>query len=149
MNKKKTMIIILSSLFMLLFAACTNSNDMKDGYYTAETKDFENGWKEYVCVLVKNGNIISIDYNAKNESGYVKAWDGEYMQLMNSYSGTYPTEYTREYSSQVLESQDPLQIDSVSGATHSGQTFTALMKAVSESAKAGDSSIAIVDTGAE
>jgi major membrane immunogen (membrane-anchored lipoprotein) len=40
-----------------------------DGGYYAITDAFNNGWKEYVSLLVKNGNIVNVYWSALNEEG--------------------------------------------------------------------------------
>ena len=90
-------------MFVLLMSGC--GGKMKDGYYTAETAEFSHGWKEYVCIQVKDDTIVSAEFNAKNESGFIKAWDNEYMRNMSSKSesGIYPNKYTREYVQQLID----------------------------------------------
>lgn len=120
-------------------------NTMKDGYYTAEMKEFTNGWREYVCIQVKDDKIVSAEFNAKDESGFIKAWDNEYMHNMESLQGTYPNKYTREYVQQLIEGQKKTKVDTITGATSSGENFAELVEAVIAQAKKGDSSIAIVE----
>lgn len=136
--------------FSLLLAAfllggCSAQPKMKDGFYTAETADFSHGWKEYLCIMVKNDTIVYAEFNAKDPSGYIKAWDNAYMERMNSVQGTYPNEYTRAYVAQLIEVQNSEEIDAVSGASSSGGNFLKLSAAVIEQARKGDSSTAIVE----
>lgn len=118
---------------------------MKDGYYTAEMSEFSHGWKEYVCIQVKDDTIVSAEFNAKDESGFIKAWDNEYMKNMGSMAGTYPNKYVREYVQQLMEEQKNLKVDMVAGASSSGGNFAKLVPAVIEQAKKGDSATAVVD----
>ena len=117
---------------------------MKDGYYTAEMSDFSFGWREYICILVKNDKIVSAEFNAKNESGFVKAWDNEYMRNMEPVEGIYPNKYTREYVQQLIDGQKDTKVDMLTGATSSGKNFEKLVQAVIEQAKKGDSSVVSV-----
>ena len=59
-------------------------------------------------------------------------------------NGTYPNEYTRYYASQLLEGQGEGNIDAISGATSSHESFQKLAQAVLEQARKGDSSVVIV-----
>lgn len=143
--KKK--IIIVSFLVILIIAAVIkvyNLDSMKDGYYTAEMEEFSNGWKEYLRIQVKHGTIVSAEFNAKNESGFIKAWDNSYMKTMQSIQGTYPNRYTREYVQQLIDGQEDIQVDTVTGATTSGNNFKKLVEAVLEQAEKGDSETVIV-----
>ena len=82
MKKKYLSLLLVPALFLMILTGCNAGSNMKDGYYTAEMSESSHGWKEYVCILVKNDKIVSVEFNAKNESGFIKAWDNEYMRNM-------------------------------------------------------------------
>lgn len=136
-------------LCILLLSGCGSNTKMKDGYYTAEMSDFSHGWKEYVCILIKQDTIVSAEFNAKNESGFIKAWDNEYMHNMYQDTGTYPNQYTRHYVEQLINGQKNTEVDVLSGASHSGGNFKKLIAAVIKQAQKGDSSVTIVKTEEE
>lgn len=146
--RKKKMILLLAIVFCvcgcLIGWFWTRSGTMKNGYYTAEMSEYDHGWKEYVCILVKNGSIISIEFNAKDPSGFIKAWDNSYMKNMKLVSGTYPNEYTRLYGSGLIETQDIEKVDMVSGASNSGGHFYKLVNAAVEQAKKGNPNVKLV-----
>ena len=139
-------IILILLLMTSLLTACKNQTELQDGYYTAQVSEFSHGWKEYITILVKGGDIISVEYNAENASGFIKSWDNAYMQTMLHSNGTYPNEYTRYYASQLLEDQGADSIDAINGASSSHVSFQILAAAVLEQARQGDSSIIVVDT---
>ncbi len=131
---------------MLLLSGCGAQTGMKDGFYTAEMAEYSHGWKEYLCILVKNDRIVYAEFNAKDASGYIKAWDNAYMEnMITGGTGTYPNAYTREYVAQLTETQDPDAIDAISGASHSGSNFDKLSHAVVEQARKGDSTVVAVE----
>ena len=143
---KKNRIVWLATIALCLcLTGCGSEKGMKNGYYTAEMKEYDYGWKEYVCIFVKNNTIVSIEFNAKNASGFIKAWDNAYMENMKPVSGTYPNEYTRLYGSRLLESQDIEEVDVISGATSSGGNFYKLVNAAVEQAREGNSEVAVVE----
>ena len=144
----KRIFAILAGMLLLvsLLTACGSRTQLQDGYYTAQMSEFSHGWKEYITILVRDGSIISVEYNAENASGFIKSWDNAYMQTMLHAQGTYPNEYTRYYANQLLEGQGEGSIDGMTGATSSHESFQILAKAVVEQARKGDSSIAFVDT---
>ena len=143
----RRMIAMLLGLMLTasLLAACGTGTGLQDGYYTAQAAEFSHGWKEYITILVRDGSIISVEYNAENASGFIKSWDNAYMQNMLHSNGTYPNEYTRYYAGQLLEGQGEGVIDAISGATSSHSTFQMLAQAVLEQARKGDSSIVTVE----
>lgn len=144
-RKIKAGVLSILLIFVMLFAGCGSSGDLKDGYYTAEMAEFSHGWKEYLVIQVSNGNIVSAEFNAKNESGFIKAWDNSYMKNMMTIQGTYPNKYTREYVQQLLEEQTDIRVDAVTGASSSGSNFVKLVEAVLKQAQKGDSRTAIVE----
>lgn len=119
---------------------------MKDGYYTAEAAAFDSyGWKEYITIYVSDGQIITVEYDAFNASGFVKSWDIDYMRTMKMESGTYPNEFTRTYAISLLNWQNPAEVDTISGATHSHTKFQMLAEAAMAKARAGDKEVALVE----
>ena len=147
MNRMKRIKIVLLSVVMVLMgvsAGCGGVNGLKDGFYTAEMSEFSHGWQEYLIIQVKGGEIVSAEYNAKDESGFIKAWDNSYMKNMMSKQGTYPNKYTREYVQQLIDGQKNTTVDVVTGASNSGQNFVKLVEAVLKQAAAGDSATAVV-----
>lgn len=146
MGMRKLIFMALTLAFAISLSACsTTASEMKDGYYTAEAADFDQyGWKEFITVYVNNNKIITVEYNAKNASGFIKSWDLDYMRTMNSECGTYPNEYARSYSVSLLNWQDPAKVDAVTGATHSYSSFQVLAEAVIAQARAGDKQVAFV-----
>lgn len=141
--KKYLLLILLCTVFLI--SGCGGRSKMKDGFYTAEMSGYDHGWKEYLCIMVKNDTIVYAEFNAKNSSGYIKAWDNAYMQDMKAGTGTYPNEYTRGYVSQLIEAQTPEGVDTVTGASHSGANFQKLSAAVITQALAGDSETIVVE----
>mgnify|MGYP000885796419 FL=1 len=144
---RKVILTLLAALVCLGLSGCgpKSATGLVDGYYTAEMAQYQNGWKEFVTICVSGGKIVTVEYNARNKSGYIKSWDMEYMRKMSGVAGTYPNAYTRNYAAQLLETQGAEGIDVVSGATTSGGNFTRMVQALVEKAKAGDTTVAVVE----
>lgn len=141
----KKYLFVLILCVAAVMCGCRASSKMNDGFYTAEMADYSHGWKEYLCIMVKNDTIIYAEFNAKNPSGYIKSWDNEYMQNMLTVNKTYPNEYTRNYVSQLIDTQASDSIDAISGASHSADNFRKLSEAVIKQAVKGDSSTIVVE----
>ena len=148
-NWCRTALLLAMLLPAVLLAGCCGGSGLQDGYYTAQAQEFSHGWKEFVTIMVKGGEIVSVEYNAENASGFIKSWDNAYMQTMLHSNGTYPNEYTRYYARQFQEDQNADSIDALTGATSSHSSFQLLSEAVLEQARQGDSSVRVVDTSKE
>ncbi|MDR0886016.1 MAG: FMN-binding protein [Clostridiales Family XIII bacterium] len=150
MRKSRRLAILVLGIILIFSSILLSGCDLtppkyQDGTYTAIQSEFAHGWKEYVVISIINDKIVSIDYNAKNPSGFIKQWDGTYMKVMNAVSRSYPNKYVREYKRQLLETQDPSKVQILTGATNSGHTFISLTEAALEHAKTGDLSVAEVE----
>lgn len=148
---KRRLCALLAVLLVLAAAlgGCASKSALQDGYYTAEMSGYEHGWKEFVTVTVKGGKIVAAEYNARNESGFIKSWDNAYMQVMLSAQGTYPNEYTRNYAAQLVERQTGEGLATLAGASTSATTFSMLCNAVVQQARLGDSRTTVVQSPAE
>lgn len=147
MKRKVTAVLLIMLMLIPTFvlSGCgKKKHELQDGYFTAQAAEFSHGWKEFVTIHVRDGKIISVEYNAKNSSGFIKSWDMDYMRLMNMIAGNYPNKYTRGYGGQLLETQDPQEIDGLTGATHSYHTFQQLAAAAIEQSKNGNHEVIIV-----
>lgn len=143
------MLVLCTFLCAPILSGCSDKNHLKDGFYTAEMSEYSHGWKEYLCIMVKSGQIVYAEFNAKDPSGYIKAWDNAYMQNMSAVEGTYPNEYTRNYTAQLIAAQSPDGVDAVSGASHSGSNFLKLAQAVIDQAAAGNPETVAVPANGE
>lgn len=143
---KKIILIALSLTLVLLLGACSSSQPQwQDGYYTAEASEYIHGWKEFVTLNIRDGKIVSVEYNARNSSGFIKSWDMDYMRTMDMIVGNYPNRYTRDYGSQLVETQDISQVDALAGATTSHSSFQQLVQAALDNAAKGDTTVAVVN----
>ena len=102
---KRILSLILVLLFMVSLTACTEKTGLQDGYYTAQAAEFNHGWKECITIMVKDNSIVSVEYNAENESGFIKSWDNAYMQTMLHSNGTYPNEYKKLAAAVLKQAQ--------------------------------------------
>jgi major membrane immunogen (membrane-anchored lipoprotein) len=144
----------LLALWFLLAASCPGGGGgagsggarLANGYYTAEAASFNrHGWKEYITIYVDNNNIVTVEYDAKNASGFPRSWDLDYMRVMVALEGTYPTAYGREYSMALLRLQKPEGIDALAGATESYNCFKILAATAISQARANNKDVALVE----
>lgn len=143
---RRAAVVLLAGIIAAgMLTGCGSTKRYKDGFYTAEMSEFSHGWEEYLIIQMKNNKIVSAEFNARNESGFIKAWDNAYMKNMMPTSGTYPNEYTRMYVQQLIDGQADTKVDAITGATSSGKNFEKLVDAVLKQAAAGDSTTAVVE----
>jgi len=109
----------------------SGTKQYKDGTYYAEADDFdESGWKDTVTIEVKNGKIVSVDWNAINKDGGddkdTLSRNGGYKMV--EYGGAQAEwhEQAEKVEAYLVEKQDPTDIkykdndghtDAISGAT--------------------------------
>ncbi len=81
----------------------------KDGSYYASKDEFANGWKEYVTLLVKNGNIVDVYWSALNEAGDdKKVFDMEGNYNMVKFGGAQAEWYEQAQKAEqhLIQTQD-------------------------------------------
>lgn len=144
---KRVLILITVLTLAVLLSSCSQDNaELQDGYYSAEAAEFDtHGWKEYITIYVRANKIVTVEYNARNASGFIKSWDIDYMRNMQMTDGTYPNEYSRVYAVSLLNWQNPSGVDAVSGATHSHNSFKLLAEAAIAQARDGYKQVALVE----
>ena len=147
MKKQRLITLFVCILLCLQLVSCKKEAELHNGYYTAEASEYNFGWKEHVTICVMNNQIVSVEYNAENASGFIKSWDNAYMRNMKSVQNTYPNEYTRYYAAQLTGNKEAPEIDLLSGASNSGGNFQKLSEAVVKQAIKGDSSVVEVAGG--
>lgn len=95
---------------------------LKDGTYKGATPADDYGYKHRVVFDMKQGKMVSIDYDEVNLDGHAKQHDVEYGKRMLQ-SGTTPDIAYPKYDSEMLTKQDFNKVDAVSGASYSNYRF--------------------------
>lgn len=121
----------------------------QDGEYRAEGAEYSNGYKEYVVITIADGKISKAEFNAVNESGDLKTDDEDYKASMEEQNGTYPEEYMKKLTDELVDTQSTDDVEAVTGATHSSSDFKVLADAALKNAEDGNTTTAIVELGSE
>lgn len=105
----------------------------KDGEYTGESPYDDYDYKHVVKLEIKKGKVVALDYDEVHKNGTGKQDDEEYCREMSDV-GTTPAIAFPVYENSLLERQNILEVDAVSGASYSLYRFRyavtmALMKA--------------------
>lgn len=115
------------------YALPISAKGCKDGEYTGESPYDDYDYKHVVKLEIKEGKIVSLDYDEVHRNGTGKQDDEEYCREMSD-TGTTPARAFPVYENSLLERQNILEVDAVSGASYSLYRFRyavtmALMKA--------------------
>jgi major membrane immunogen (membrane-anchored lipoprotein) len=89
-----------------------------DGTYSAAAPADAFDYQHVVTISLKNEKITSVDYNKIKHSGKGKQEDTAYCKEMRS-AGTTPAIAYPIMEKQLLEKQNIMEVDEVSGATYS------------------------------
>lgn len=113
-----------------------DGDKLKDGDFKAIGKEDERGWTPFVTITVKEGKIDSASYDEVSSNAFVyKTEDEGYKaNFMNIKKVDLVAAYGK-FGTELIEKQDPAQVDATGGATHSGETFIELAKKALEQAK--------------
>lgn len=95
---------------------------LKDGTYKGATPADDYGYRHEVVFEMKDGKMISLDYDEIHKDGHAKQSDEAYCKRMLQ-SGTTPAIAYPIYESEMLGKQDFNQVDAVSGASYSNYRF--------------------------
>jgi major membrane immunogen (membrane-anchored lipoprotein) len=149
---KKILYIILCPIIPIFIAtiflnACqTQQNKLQDGYFTAKNLNYDkNGWQEYLTIFVNDGIITTVEFNAQNNSGFLRSWDMDYISEEHERTGVNPNYYPRLYASYLIALQDPSRIQSITGGRRTHEIFINLAKAAINQSLIGDLKIIEVD----
>lgn len=145
MNLKKNLLVfcVVSLLAASLLSGCKakdyGSMTYKDGTYTGVYEDEDEHSKSSVEVTLKieGGRIVDCQYVEKDKDGKVKGADyGKEAGEAKYRLAQLAVEGAQTYPGQLLEKQNPDEMDAVSGATVSFKCFQqAVYQALDKAAK--------------
>lgn len=101
----------------------TNYQMLKDGEYKLETSEDERGWAHTFTLVVKDGKITESNYDMVNKDGGMKTADKDYNKNMKDKSGASFAEAVEKLNAELVEKQDPAEVEVVSGATSTTDSF--------------------------
>ncbi len=130
-------------------ATKTAGGDLQDGTYQLEEKNYENDYRAVFSIVVKDGKITKSDYDNVNKDGSSKTKDTDYEKNMKAKSGVGPAEYTKQLNAALEKEQDPSNVEVVTGATHSSESFQNYAQQLIQAAQAGKTDKIEIDNGAD
>lgn len=155
--------LLLSFLILILISGCTQDeliNDStsgeilpakesiyQDGWYQAATKYYdENGYGQFLTILIKNKTITKVSYREFNQEGLerltVDGNDYRWDKLSPLNLGSL---YSKLYND-LLMNQSATAITTVSGASKTSETFKRLSQGALKGAIENDSRLQQIDT---
>ncbi|MFW7363814.1 extracellular electron transfer flavoprotein PplA [Vagococcus fluvialis] len=126
--------------------------DLKDGEYTLEEKNENNGYRAVFTMVVKDGKITESKYDNINAEGKSKTEDAEYNKMMEEKAGNKPEKFIPELNEAFLAAQSADGVDVVTGATHSTESFKNYAQQLiqaAQAAQAGKTDKIEIDNGAD
>ncbi len=130
---KRIIVMVISILFVLgFFTACGGGKDdfpkPSDNVVLAESDFDSHGWKGKIAITFDRDDITKVDFDEINKDGDRKSKDQTYAENMKPASGITPAEAYEQLEKQLVENQEPSEVDVVSGATSSSKLFVELAK---------------------
>ncbi|MEG0079678.1 MULTISPECIES: extracellular electron transfer flavoprotein PplA [Enterococcus] len=122
--------------------------EMKDGTYKLEEKNYSNGYRATFEMTVKDGKITDSKYDNVNKDGKSKTEDADYNKQMKDKAGISPEEFIPKFNEEFVAAQDPSNMDVVTGATHSFESFQNYAQQLIQAAQAGNTDTIEIDNGA-
>ena len=112
--------------------------ELKDGTYTLEEKNYSNDYRTVFSIVVKDGKITESNYDNVNEAGESKVKNKEYDDMMKDKSGTGPSEFIPALNEALVDKQNAGDVEVVTGATHSTDSFKNYAQQLIQAAQAGN-----------
>ncbi len=116
-----------------------------DGVYKAEAKDYENLYKHYVEITIKENKIEKVLFDGLDETGKFKSDDEELRTKYEEDYQTTPEDLMGMYSDKLIESQTVDMVLEITGGERENQMFKMLANAALMNAQTGEKTTAIVD----
>ncbi|MHB1391539.1 MAG: FMN-binding protein [Clostridia bacterium] len=109
---------------------------LKDGSYKAAQDKYDDyGWMGQIAIEVKDGKIISVDFDYVNKDNKLKSEDQGYIKAMEDKTKVNLANAMVELEKALVGSQDAAAVNAVSGATASSNDFKTLAENALKSAK--------------
>lgn len=148
MNKKRVLSLVAATMLSVaVLAGCGKKDDAaeyKDGKYEVASKAAnDKGYISTLTVEVKDGKITTVSYD-ETKDGASKKDDATYNENMKKVSGTNPSEAFPALEKAMVDKQSA-EVDTVTGATSTTDTFKAYAAKAVENAKAGKTEKALMD----
>jgi len=112
---------------------------LQDGTYSLKEVELDDhGWRVEMTITVKDGKIVESNFDYVNADGQLKSADEGYQQAMADKVGVGPADFIPQLNEALVETQNPVDVEVVTGATHSWEKFRAYAQMLVQAAQKGD-----------
>lgn|SRR5699024_6516219 len=119
---------------------------LQDGSYRIEDLNFgETGWKEALEITVDGGKITDATWESVDEEDNNKIEDEDYQETMTNVNDLGPQDFIPDLEGQLVDKQDPADVEVVSGATGTSEKFQDYAQQLVDAAKEGNTDTIEVD----
>lgn len=115
--------------------------ELVDGEYSLKTTEDERGWAHIFTMVVKDGKITESKYDMVNASGELKSESDEYNDAMKESSKVSFAEAVKELNEELVDEQNIIDIEVVSGATSTTNSFKEYAQMLIDAAVKGDTKL--------
>lgn len=123
---------------------------LQDGTYRVEDQNFGGtGWKEALEITVSGGEITDANWESVNEDGENKIDDDNYQETMTETDGVGPQDFIPALEEDLVASQDPADVEVITGATGTSEKFQDYAQQVVDAAEEGNTETIEVDNAEE
>jgi major membrane immunogen (membrane-anchored lipoprotein) len=136
--------LILVAVFAIVITACEKEEEkmFEDGTYYAERAEFNRNWKAFIEAEIKDDELVAVDYDNYNADGGLKSETTFEEYPMDPHPSVWMPQY--EAALLAVDITSFTEVDAVTGATGAQADVNALLTAILEAAKEGNTSDIIV-----
>src|SRR5699024_3964982 len=104
-------------------AEVVSGASLQDGTYSLKELNDKNGYHAVFSITAKEGKITESKFDYLDKDGKSKTEDADYNKNMKDKSGVAPEEYIPQLNEALEKEQNPANVEEVTGATHSSNSF--------------------------
>src|SRR5699024_3114926 len=130
-------------------AEVVSGASLQDGTYSLKELNDKNGYHAVFSITAKEGKITESKFDYLDKDGKSKTEDADYNKNMKDKSGVAPEEYIAQLNEALEKEQNPANVEVVTGATHSSNSFQNYAQQLVQAAQAGNSEEIDIDNGAK
>lgn len=122
---------------------------LQDGTYSLkQVEPDEHGWRVEMEITVEDGKIVESNFDYVNGEGQLKSEDEGYQKAMADKVDIGPADFIPQLNEALVETQNPMDVEVVTGATSSWESFRTYAQMLIQAAQNGDTTTIEVNPNA-